>query len=106
MSFFGGNMQAQQQAVNPQNIALAEQELEMVTDLFNRYLWNLRDNVRFFCWRVHRITESCHKKCISKEYTQGDLNQGEAVCIDRCVAKFLDVNSKVGEKMQQMGGSA
>lgn len=36
MSFFGGNMQTQQQAINPQNIALAEQELEMVTDLFNR----------------------------------------------------------------------
>lgn len=37
MSFFGGgNMQQQQQAINPQNIALAEQELEMVTDLFNR----------------------------------------------------------------------
>ncbi|GAA5799911.1 hypothetical protein HPULCUR_005332 [Helicostylum pulchrum] len=88
MSFFGGNMQTQQQAINPQNIALAEQELEMVTDLFNR------------------ITESCHKKCIYKEYTQGDLNQGEAVCIDRCVAKFLDVNSKVGEKMQQMGGGS
>jgi hypothetical protein len=38
MSFFGGgNMQARQQSINPQNIALAEQELEMVTDLFNRY---------------------------------------------------------------------
>lgn len=37
MSFFGGgNMQAQQQTINPQNIAMAEQELEMVTDLFNR----------------------------------------------------------------------
>jgi hypothetical protein len=29
-------MQARQQTINPQNIALAEQELEMVTDLFNR----------------------------------------------------------------------
>ncbi|KAG2207674.1 mitochondrial import inner membrane translocase subunit tim10 [Mucor mucedo] len=86
MSFFGGgNMQAQQQTINPQNIAMAEQELEMVTDLFNR------------------IADSCHKKCISKEYVQADLSQGEAVCIDRCVAKFLDVNSKVGEKMQKMG---
>jgi hypothetical protein len=51
-----------------------------------------------------RIADSCYTKCISKEYTQADLSQGEAVCIDRCVAKFLDVNSKVGEKMQQMGG--
>lgn len=36
MSFFGGGNMQQQQTVNPQNIALAEQELEMVTDLFNR----------------------------------------------------------------------
>ena len=36
MSFFGGNAMQSQQAVNPQNIAMAEQELEMVTDLFNR----------------------------------------------------------------------
>lgn len=35
MSFFGGGMQGQQ-TVNPQNIAMAEQELDMVTDLFNR----------------------------------------------------------------------
>lgn len=34
MSYFGNG--AQQQTINPQNIALAEQELEMVTDLFNR----------------------------------------------------------------------
>lgn len=54
---------------------------------------------------VHvRIADSCHKKCISTNYDQADLSQGEAVCIDRCVAKFIDVNTKVGEKMQQMGG--
>jgi import inner membrane translocase subunit TIM10 len=35
MSMFGGGFQAQQ-SVNPQNIAMAEQELDMVTDLFNR----------------------------------------------------------------------
>ncbi|KAI8641137.1 Tim10/DDP family zinc finger-domain-containing protein [Parasitella parasitica] len=87
MSFFGsGNLQQNQQTINPQNIALAEQELEMVTDLFNR------------------IADSCHKKCISTNYEQSDLSQGEAVCIDRCVAKFIDVNTKVGEKMQQMSG--
>ncbi|CAO3688087.1 unnamed protein product [Rhizopus microsporus] len=86
MSFFGGgNMQARQQTINPQNIALAEQELEMVTDLFN-------------C-----IADSCHKKCIATDYNQADLSQGEAVCVDRCVAKFIEVNAKVGEKMQQMG---
>ncbi|CDS13074.1 hypothetical protein LRAMOSA05258 [Lichtheimia ramosa] len=84
MSFFGGGMQGQQ-TVNPQNIAMAEQELDMVTDLFNR------------------IVDSCHAKCISKEYNASDLTQSEAVCIDRCVAKFFDSYQKVGEKMQQMG---
>jgi import inner membrane translocase subunit TIM10 len=37
MSFFGGSTpMRQQQAIDPQNIIMAEQELEMVTDLFNR----------------------------------------------------------------------
>ncbi|KAH8548979.1 mitochondrial import inner membrane translocase subunit tim10 [Umbelopsis sp. PMI_123] len=84
MSMFGGGFQSQQ-TVNPQNIAMAEQELDMVTDLFNR------------------IVDSCYSKCIATDYQQNDLSQGESVCIDRCVAKFFDVNAKVGEKMQQMG---
>ncbi|RUS15207.1 hypothetical protein BC937DRAFT_92746, partial [Endogone sp. FLAS-F59071] len=33
MSLWGGGIGSQ--TVNPQNIAMAEQELEMVTDLFN-----------------------------------------------------------------------
>ncbi|KAI8378713.1 mitochondrial import inner membrane translocase subunit tim10 [Choanephora cucurbitarum] len=87
MSFFGapGLQQQQQGAINPQNIALAEQELELFTDLFNR------------------ITDSCHQKCISTDYSQADLTQGEAVCIDRCVAKYLETNTKVSSKMQQVG---
>ncbi|KAI8878715.1 hypothetical protein K501DRAFT_297464 [Backusella circina FSU 941] len=78
-------MQAQG-AINPQNIAMAEQELEMTTDLFNR------------------ITESCHKKCISTKYKDSELASGETSCIDLCVAKFIEVNMKIGEKMQTMGG--
>ena len=46
---------------------------------------------------------SCHTKCISARYAEGDLNKGESVCIDRCVAKFFEVNKKVGEKLQAMG---
>lgn len=37
---------------------------------------------------------------------EGDLLKGESVCIDRCVAKYFEVNKKVGERMQQMGGAA
>ena len=46
------------------------------------------------------------KKCIPAEYREGDLNKGESVCLDRCVAKFFEVNVKVSEKMGQMQGQA
>ena len=49
---------------------------------------------------------SCHAKCISTRYAEGDLNKGESVCIDRCVAKFFEVNKKVGEKMRAVGAAA
>ena len=47
-----------------------------------------------------RLVDTCTKKCIPKEYREADLNKGESVCLDRCVAKFFDVNVKVSEKMQ------
>ncbi|TPX46061.1 hypothetical protein SeLEV6574_g03446 [Synchytrium endobioticum] len=62
------------------NLAIAEQELEMVTSLFNN------------------IVDACHKKCIVPKYADGDLNKGESVCVDRCVAKYLEVNKIIGEK--------
>jgi mitochondrial import inner membrane translocase subunit TIM10 len=34
------------------------------------------------------------------------LNKGESVCIDRCVAKYFEVNKKVGEKLQAVGANA
>lgn len=47
------------------------------------------------------MTQSCAKKCIPPEYREADLNKGEAVCLDRCVSKFFEVNIKVSEKMQE-----
>ncbi|KAF8599278.1 hypothetical protein BDV93DRAFT_526225 [Ceratobasidium sp. AG-I] len=64
---------------------MATAELDMITDVFNR------------------LVSSCHSKCISTRYAEPDLNKGESVCIDRCVAKFFEVNRKVGEKLQNMG---
>ncbi|KAG4087956.1 hypothetical protein H8356DRAFT_1726373 [Neocallimastix lanati (nom. inval.)] len=66
------------------NLQMAEQELDMITNLFNN------------------ILDSCHKKCIQTNYSEGDLNKGEQVCIDRCVAKYFDVNTKVGLQLQKM----
>jgi import inner membrane translocase subunit TIM10 len=40
------------------------------------------------------------KKCIPSEYREGELNKGEAVCIDRCASKFFDVQMKISEILQ------
>ncbi|TFY69054.1 hypothetical protein EVJ58_g639 [Rhodofomes roseus] len=72
-------------SVNPERVEMAMQELDMITDVFNR------------------LVSSCHNKCVSARYAEGDLSKGESVCIDRCVSKFLEVNKKVGEKLQSMG---
>ncbi|KAG7562662.1 hypothetical protein FFLO_01929 [Filobasidium floriforme] len=76
MSFFGlGGQQAQSQGtINPAQIEMAVTELDMITDVFNR------------------LVNSCHAKCISEKYLEGDLNKGEGVCIDRCTAKFFEVS--------------
>lgn len=59
-------------------------ELEMMSDLYNR------------------MTNVCHKKCIPPKYSEGELGKGEAVCIDRCVAKYLDIHERIGKKLQSI----
>ncbi|KKY22784.1 putative mitochondrial intermembrane space translocase subunit [Phaeomoniella chlamydospora] len=80
MSFLFGA--GRPQPSSAEKIAAAETEVELVSDMFNR------------------LTQSCVKKCIPADYREGELNKGESVCLDRCVAKFFEVNVKVSEKMQ------
>lgn len=47
-----------------------------------------------------RLSQSCIKKCIPKDYREGELNKGEGVCIDRCASKFFDVQMKISELLQ------
>lgn len=87
MSFLGLGGQNPNGPSNPQKLLAAEAELDMVTDMFNR------------------LVESCHEKCIKADYSSGDLNANEGLCLDRCVAKYFDVNTKVGEvSMKKMRG--
>jgi len=79
MSFlFGGRPQPS----SAERIAAAEQEVEMVSEMFRK------------------LSDSCISKCVPADYREADLNKGESVCIDRCVSKFFEVNIKVSEKMQ------
>ena len=38
------------------------------------------------------------KKCVSTKYIEGDLNKAEAVCSDRCVSKYIEVQKQIDEK--------
>lgn len=76
-----------------QNISAADQaklqmmqdmEIEMMSDLYNR------------------MTQACHRKCIPPKYSESDLGKGESVCLDRCVAKYLDIHERIGKKLTAM----
>jgi len=59
-------------------------EIEMMTDMYTR------------------LTSACHKKCISPKYGDADLQKGESVCLDRCVAKYLEVHERIGKKLTEI----
>ncbi|KAJ2779672.1 protein transporter tim10 [Coemansia javaensis] len=77
--------QQQQQHMDPNaQFAAAEQEMEMVTDMFAR------------------IGELCYKKCLIQRYSDEELTKAEAVCADRCVAKYFQVNREVSDKLAKL----
>ena len=86
--------------------AYANLEIEMMTDLYNRFVshynedaWNI---IWCIVWYELRLSRGCHKKCIPPNYHEGELSKGEAVCLDRCVAKFLEVHDRIGKKLTNM----
>lgn len=60
---------------------VAELEIEMMSDMYNR------------------MTNACQKKCIQPKYKEPDLSKGESVCLDRCVAKYLEIHERIGKKL-------
>jgi import inner membrane translocase subunit TIM10 len=59
-------------------------EIEMMSDMYNR------------------MTAACHKKCIPPKYAEPELGKGESVCLDRCIAKYLDIHERIGKKLTQI----
>lgn len=72
-------------ALNEEQLKLVRDiEIEMMTDMF------------------HRMTSACHKKCIPPKYINPELSKGESICLDRCIAKYLDVQERIGKKLHQI----
>jgi import inner membrane translocase subunit TIM10 len=64
-------------------LVLATTEMEMYTDLFNK------------------MSAQCFEKCASRRHKDGELALGEMSCADRCVSKYLEVQTKVGALLQK-----
>ncbi|UJR13352.1 hypothetical protein I4U23_000370 [Adineta vaga] len=69
---------------NNQLQAAGELEIEMMQDLYKR------------------MTTACHKKCVIPRYKDSELSKGESVCIDRCVAKYMEVHDRIGKQLTSM----
>lgn len=83
MSLFLGNAaQFSYMEINEERMKLAKIQFDAMSTTFNKVL------------------QTCQSKCIQHEYGEGDLNTGEASCIDRCVAKFVKSNVLVGQQVQ------
>ncbi|XP_011149768.1 mitochondrial import inner membrane translocase subunit Tim10 isoform X2 [Harpegnathos saltator] len=48
-----------------------------------------------------QLDEDKLKKCITPKYTEPELGKGESICLDRCIAKYLDVHERIGKKLTQ-----
>lgn len=83
MSYFLGNTaQYSHVKADPEKIKLAEAQYTVMAATFNSVL------------------RQCREKCIYTEYGEGELNTGEASCIDRCVAKYVLTSSIVAQNVQ------
>ncbi|XP_060069448.1 mitochondrial import inner membrane translocase subunit Tim10-like [Ylistrum balloti] len=61
--------------------SLQELEVEMMQDLYQR------------------ASGVCLKKCLPPNGKETELNKNEAVCIDKCIAKYLEIQEVVNKKL-------
>ncbi len=84
--------QQQQQAPGGQLPAMDEDKMKLVQDL----------EIEMMTDMYSRLTNACHRKCVSPKYRESELQKGESVCIDRCVAKYLEVHERIGKKLTEI----
>lgn len=47
------------------------------------------------------MKKTCTAKCSKKSYEQTDLVKSEAVCMDRCVAKYMELHDLIGRRISR-----
>jgi Tim10/DDP family zinc finger len=61
----------------------------------------LRALIPLFEDLFNKISHSCFNKCVSRKHREPDLALGEMTCTDRCVAKYLEAQQRVGAVLQE-----
>ncbi|KAK4041562.1 Tim10/DDP family zinc finger-domain-containing protein [Parachaetomium inaequale] len=84
MSFLGFG---RPQPSSAEKIAAVENELKVIAEMHTRML------------------KVCTAKCVDKSYREGELAKGEAVCLDRCAAKFFEAHTTISEQLQKEGAA-
>ncbi len=46
--------------------------------------------------------DQCYKKCISS-FNEQELTKGEGVCVDRCVSKYMEMQTKMQIRLSSIG---
>lgn len=52
-----------------------------------------------FVYCLYRMSAACQKKCVPPKYKEAELSKGESVCLDRCVAKYMEIHDRIGKKL-------
>ncbi|KAK4100708.1 hypothetical protein N658DRAFT_497149 [Parathielavia hyrcaniae] len=84
MSFLG---LGRPQPTSAEKIAAVETELKAVAEMHSR------------------MVKVCTAKCVDRSYREADLSKGEAVCLDRCSAKFFEAHQTISEQLQKEGAA-
>lgn len=114
MNFFGGGSQQQQQGPDP--VFAARVEMEMYTvrkrrfcSAFCTHRPSPSDITFLICFLLcnspqdlfNKIAASCFQKCASRKHKDSEISLGEMSCTDRCVAKYLESQQRVGAVLQK-----
>lgn len=66
-----------------------EEQMKLITDL----------EIEMMADMYNRMSAACQKKCVPPKYKEAELSKGESVCLDRCVAKYMEIHDRIGKKL-------